>query len=356
MLVQTYFPQKLSASRYDTFLASGWFRGSVMLYKMDLLCLEGDVRSVVNIRLDLNKHDYSKSHRKIIKRVEERFTFTYGEAFASPEKEVLYARHKNRFKGFIHPTLTDYLNSGFYQNVFDTQEICVYDGDKLIAVSFFDRGERSMASLLGLYDENYHKFSLGLYTMLKEISLGKSWNYRWYYPGYVLDQSSQFDYKLRLGEFEYYNQRQRWAKFTNFSASETKTFEIKAAIAELEEKLVAAKIPFAKTLYPLFSLGYVGYWNAEFVKYPIFLSVQLPGDQELLMTYDIDLRAFVVNKIVEAPEYDHLINMEASSDFGKGDDYLMKLMMVSEHLLIVPAHETRMLDAFIEQSAATWFN
>ena len=37
MLVQTHYPRKLSRARYDQYLASGWFRGSVMLYKMDLL-------------------------------------------------------------------------------------------------------------------------------------------------------------------------------------------------------------------------------------------------------------------------------------------------------------------------------
>ena len=46
MLVQTHFPRQLSRVRYDQYLASGWFRGAVMLYKMDLLCLDNDLYSV----------------------------------------------------------------------------------------------------------------------------------------------------------------------------------------------------------------------------------------------------------------------------------------------------------------------
>ena len=46
--------------------------------------------------------------------------------------------------------MTDYLSAGFAGTVFDTREVCVYDGDRLIAVSYFDLGEQSMASLLGL--------------------------------------------------------------------------------------------------------------------------------------------------------------------------------------------------------------
>ena len=56
MLVQTHFPRSLSRSRHDQYLASGWFRGSVMLYKMDLLCIDESLFSVVNIRMNLDQH------------------------------------------------------------------------------------------------------------------------------------------------------------------------------------------------------------------------------------------------------------------------------------------------------------
>lgn len=355
MLVQTYFPQRLSPSRYDTFLASGWFRGSVMLYKMDLLCLEQDIRTVVNIRLDLSKFQARKSHRKIVRKVEERFTFTYGVATTSREKEILYARHKSRFKGFIHPTLNDYLNSGLQHNVFDTKEVCVYDGDRLIAVSFFDLGERSMASLLGLFDDTYHSYSLGIYTMLKEVDYGVKHGYRWYYPGYVLDEESKFDYKLRLGEFEYYNARQRWGKFENFDATETKGYVLKSQVEEISNLLAAESVPHQKVLYPLFSMGYVGYWNAEFVRYPLFISVELSNQNTLLFAYDLDMDAFIVNHVVETPEYDHLINMEASGDFKHSNAYMMHLLMVSEHILVVPSSDFRMLNTFISEVKRKWF-
>ena len=61
MLVQTHYPRQLSRSRYDQYLASGWFRGAVMLYKMDLVCIDNEVYSVVNIRLNLEHYKVSKS-------------------------------------------------------------------------------------------------------------------------------------------------------------------------------------------------------------------------------------------------------------------------------------------------------
>lgn len=326
-----------------------------MLYKMDLLCLEGDVRSVVNIRLDLEKHSFSKSQRKLLRKCDERFTVTFAKAQANANKEVLYARMKSRFKGFIHPTLNDYLNSGMQQNVFDTAEVCVYDGDRLIAVSFFDRGDRSLASLLGLYDEQYSHCSLGIFTMLKEIEYGKRQGNRWYYPGYILDRESQFDYKLRLGEFEYYNQNQRWAKFEGFRPEETKGHYLRSRLTELIELLDSESLPYNEVLYPLFSMGYMGYWNTEFVKYPLFYTVALPGEQRLQFAFDLDMDAFVVNRVIDAPEYDHLVNMEVSGDLNNPGRYCMRLLMVSEHLMVIPRDEYGMLRVFIEEAKRKWF-
>ena len=78
MLVQTHFPRKLSRSRYDQYLASGWFRGSVMLYKMNLLCIDDEVYSVVNIRLNIEEFKHKKRQRKLLRKAEERFEIKFG--------------------------------------------------------------------------------------------------------------------------------------------------------------------------------------------------------------------------------------------------------------------------------------
>ena len=87
MLVQTHFPRKLSRSRYDQYLASGWFRGSVMLYKMNLLCIDDEVYSVVNIRLNIEEFKHKKRQRKLLRKAEERFEIKFGKASPTPEKK-----------------------------------------------------------------------------------------------------------------------------------------------------------------------------------------------------------------------------------------------------------------------------
>ena len=87
MLVQTHFPRKLSRTRYDQYLASGWFRGSVMLYKMDLLCIDDEVFSVVNIRLNMEEFGLRKSQKKLLRKAEQKFDIQYGKVDLDKEKE-----------------------------------------------------------------------------------------------------------------------------------------------------------------------------------------------------------------------------------------------------------------------------
>ena len=333
MLVQTHFPRSLSRSRYDQYLASGWFRGSVMLYKMDLLCIDESLFSVVTIRMNLDQPSWSSRHKKIMRRVEKRFAVTYGHAQPNANKEALYQQHKSRFKGFIHNTLTDYLSAGFAGTVFDTREVCVYDGDRLIAVSYFDLGEQSMASLLGLYDEAYAKHSLGTYTMLKEVEYGKRTGRKWFYPGYILDQSSDFDYKLRLGPMEHYTANKRWAKLENFKPHSTTSFAIRQATQDMGKRFEQEGIAHKPWLYPYFSMGYMGPWSAFFLRLPAPIELGHDVEGMLVAGYDPEAAGYTLMHVHPCPDASQFLNMEPSSEFHDGKRYMNHLYQTGDTLL-----------------------
>ncbi len=326
MLVQTHFPRKLTHTRYDQYLASGWFRGSVMLYKMDLLCVDSDVFSVVNIRLGLNSHTIKKRHRKIKNRVENRFTITCGKVSIHEEHQRLYEQHKIRFKGFIHATLDEYLHAGFQTTVFDTMQICVFDGDQLIAASYFDLGEKSMASLIGMYDEAYAEYSLGIYTMLKEIEFGQSTLRRWYYPGYVLDKPSSFDYKLELGKMEYYTSSKRWGIHSNYNPKETLAYGLRKAMTKLEKAFRMAGHSFRQWYYPYFSMGYMPLWKNRFLHLPLILELGHDHEGSLMMGFCPETQNYLIVRVNPCPDEQHFINMEQASEYSDSRVYLSHLM------------------------------
>lgn len=328
MLVQTHFPRKLAPQRYDQYLASGWFRGSVMLYKVDLLCIETGIFGVVNIRMNLDRFALKKSQRKRLARCDRRFTFSIGRAKPDAEKEALYALHKGRFQGFIHPTLNEYLTSGFHRTVFDTREVCVYDGDRLVAVSYFDMGDRSMASLIGLQHPDYKKYGLGIYTMLKEIEFGRSAGFKWYYPGYVLDLPSDFDYKLSLGEFEYYTPTKRWGSHRNFDPTSTTGHRVRTSTQRLKSALEDCGIPFKERHYPYFSLGFMAPWQLEFLTMPHFMELAEVDGRRLIVGYEPLLQEYRLLDVGHTDQFSHLVRMDHSAGLNDDGLHLMEMLQV----------------------------
>jgi len=299
-----------------------------MLYKVDLLCIESGIFGVVNIRLSLGQFELKKSQRKRLKRSDKKFSFSIGTAKPDAEKEALYAMHKQRFKGFIHPTLNEYLTSGFHRTVFDTREVCVYDGDKLVAVSYFDIGERSMASLIGLQHPEYKKYGLGIYTMLKEVEWGQSAGFKWYYPGYVLDLPSDFDYKLSLGNFEYYTPTKRWGSFQNFDPDLTTGHRVRKAMSALKEGLNGLGIPFIERYYPFFSLGYMAPWQLEFLTMPHFFELAEAEGRRLIVGYEPLTQEFRILDVGETDQFSHLVRMDHSAGYENEGEHLMEMLQV----------------------------
>ena len=66
-----------------------------------------------------------------------------------------------------------------------------------------------------MYDPEYDRYSLGFYTMLLEIEYCMELGLKFYYPGYVVPGYSRFDYKLRIGDVDYFDlYSKEWLPFS----------------------------------------------------------------------------------------------------------------------------------------------
>ncbi len=290
MLIKVYHPQALSPSRLDKYLAGGWFRSGNILHRSQVSCIEGDVFSVVNIRVLLKDYVLKKRFRKLLNKNNKRFRISIQKAVIDKQKDALYQQHKHRFKGFIFDNLYQGLIGPFGDTIFDTYELTVYDGSKLVAASFFDIGKNSMASLLGLFDDDYRSYSLGVYTMLLEIQHALSLNKKYYYPGYILKEHKGFDYKLRLGNIQYYNWRGRWQPFEKIEQERWVATTLKQKMAKMQACLDLYGVSYHKLLYPLFSLGYLNALGHRFLQSALFLSClhEEITDTYLVVEYSIE--------------------------------------------------------------------
>lgn len=327
MLVQFYNPPKLPGDKLDLFLEDGWFRTSLMLHKSKVIALDYELYSIVNIRYNLYTFHFKKRHRKLWRKVMNRFSVEINPFSITPEKNELYRQHKNRFKGFIHDSLEQLLFAYDSESVFESYEVAVYDGNKLVAFSFFDLGKHSIASIISVFDQSYHSFSLGIFTMLAEIQFGIDNNFHWFYPGYVLDQPSEFDYKLSIGTPEYRSHQGVWTDISQVDFSLFEAQQIKQKHAELEKSLRAADIPFKKRDNPYFTLSYIPDFKEEVLKASTvyLLDVEEHSEKAFCIEYISELKKFQLTRVFRNHLYDYVVEMEITPDLKNSDFYLIGL-------------------------------
>ncbi|MED5374154.1 MAG: hypothetical protein VX899_24265 [Myxococcota bacterium] len=205
MLIQSHRPDRILPRELDQRLAEGWFRIGDSLFTCRAVWFEGVPRSALWIRLDVQENPPRKSQRKLLSRIHRRFRVEHGPLRLDQEKRDLYARYRLEASGTRAERLEAVLGGNRGQALFDTHEIRIYDGETLVAFSWYDLGDHSAESILGVYCPTYASHSLGYATMLLEVQALRERGTRFYYPGYVLPGAPEMDYKLRLGPVEYWD-------------------------------------------------------------------------------------------------------------------------------------------------------
>lgn len=296
-LADHIFMYKLTPVKLDKLLAAGYFRNANIMFQSQVLCLDGNLCNVINVRLPLKNYEMPKRMAKIWRRGIGKFRIEVKRAEITKEKEALYNNHRKRFKGFQFRDLEQLLFGDSPVRIFDTFEINVYDGDELIAYSFFDVGQKSLASILGVFNEEYSAYSLGMLTMLAEIHWAIENDYKYYYPGYVLDNTTQFDYKLRLGKFSYFQWQDKcWGTKEELENQPKMGFRLEEGLNKISVLLNRAGITHEFKLYPFFSLGYLSLANYQFyVRSPahILLTNLSSRNRIVLLEYDAEDKVFV---------------------------------------------------------------
>ena len=255
--LEYHFPRKqLAPHQLDKLLASGYFRTGSYLTRNRVLLFDNQILNTLHLRVNLDNYRPSKSMEKLLRKNNQLFTISIRPMCIDEEKEKLYAQNRQRFKGNASPSITNYLYDTFKIPVFNTTEINIYHNGKLVGYSLFDAGQNSIASIIGIFDQAYSKYSLGIYTMLLEMEYGKEHGFKYYYPGYVANEPSQFNYKLRIGEVDYYDWlTKRWVSFRQSNKRKMVNDVYKEKLEEAKQWLDQLGLKYKQMLYPYFYLG-----------------------------------------------------------------------------------------------------
>ena len=339
MFTEKHFPHSITGDELDAYLEKGWYRMGLSVFTCHFLFFNDSLFSPIWLRLPLDGLVFRKSLQKIMRQNRQQFRTVVKHAVIDDEKEALFLRYKADFKGKLSATLRDSVLDGEANTIFDTFEVCIYDGDKLIGYSFFDLGNNSLASIKGVYDPEYSRFSLGIYTMIEEIHFGLDLGFQYYYPGYFVPGFSRFDYKLRMGrpeEVQFFDLKtQAWMPMQNFSKQNVPVGVLTGRLNEVGQALVNAGITAQMLYYPAYDTNNFMYENERLLESPLFLTLfnNVFPRPRFIVYYDLWREKYVFTHCM--PIEDLGLYFEYTMQFDTGEarhylDFILKKTQIIE--------------------------
>lgn len=202
--------EALHPAVFDHFCEDGWTYWSDTIFRRNYWEWRGRPCRVVCLRIDLQKFEFSKSQRKCLRRNADLRVWVKNLEIKQEHIE-LFEQHARRFRHNAPVSIGGFFSRFSHRVPSFGLEFDVFSasGD-LIAASFGHCGFRSFAANYAMFDERFAYRSLGTYTMLLEIEYARRIGKRYYYPGFVYDIPSEFDYKLNFNALEYFDWWGNW--------------------------------------------------------------------------------------------------------------------------------------------------
>lgn len=201
-------PEPFLPRDWDDAWALGWFRMRQSLFTTHFLEFERRFHAAVWLRVDLKRWIHEPGFTSLRKRNRHfRVEFAPGDPGGpSDAQEAVYRAYRDSVAFEPAPTLRDLLFGEDTRSRFPTWQVGVFDGERLIAGGFFDRGRNAAAGIVSYYDPEYRKFSLGKYLIYLKMEFCQRQGAAYFYPGYLAPGEPRFDYKRGIGAsaLEYY--------------------------------------------------------------------------------------------------------------------------------------------------------
>ena len=197
MFAKVQSPESISPEELDAYLEKGWFRMGQTIFTTNFLNFKDRYYSAVWLRISLDGLAPDKTYAKLTK-YNSGFRTEIQTMKISPAKEALFRRYKESVTFEASSSLGQLMFGKMDRNIYNTREINIYDGHKLIAAGFFDTGSKSASGISSFYDPAYKKYSLGKYLIYLKIEQCRREGLQYFYPGYFVPGYPFFDYKLSI--------------------------------------------------------------------------------------------------------------------------------------------------------------
>ena len=325
-------PFTLSPESLDWHLGNGWYRMGSTIFTTHFLFFKNRPYSAIWIRVSLEGFQFSRSQRKLLRKNAQLFEVQVAPRRIDAEREELYRRYAADFDGRLSPTIADSLEDYDNDTVFNTWETTVRErvSGKLVACSYFDLGSHSAASILGIFDPQLRSFSLGYYTMLLEMEHCLQRDFKYYYPGYVVPGYHRFDYKLRLGDAQYFDlAAEDWLPYRNLEPGTDAPVEAQVNALSAFVKAYGKEESGARIMvYPLFEAGLYDIWNDDYFPYPYLVPIgRREGAPLVVVAFDPKTANYFVVECRHMIQTQLLFNAEYLQSF-EAENFVTDLLAI----------------------------
>lgn len=181
--------REVSSADLSRLLARGWRKFGEFYFKDNCPgCLQ-----CVPIRVPVKSFKLSRSQRRILKKNSE-VKFSIGPLNYKEEIFEIYRDHSiNRF-GRKKESFEDFLIS-FYTPSCPAIQTEYYIDDKLAGVGFLDVAGNALSSVYFMFRDEFKDYSLGTFSILKEIEVARMLKKKYYYLGYYIESNRFMRYK-----------------------------------------------------------------------------------------------------------------------------------------------------------------
>ncbi len=221
LINERFYCDFVPAEGMDALWSGGWRHFGSQFFRYNFGIYNEEIRRVLPLRIRLSEFTFSKAQRRILRKNEDLDVAIVPIAITDAAVE-LFHRHKRRFDHGVPDSIYDFLSPQPATRPCEAKEVRVTSGDRLLAVSYFDLGEKSTSGIYGIFDPEESKRSLGIFTMLKEIEFAIDSGMQFYYLGYAYEGESFYDYKKRFRGTECFDWNGKWTPFV----SETSPFDL----------------------------------------------------------------------------------------------------------------------------------
>jgi arginine-tRNA-protein transferase len=198
--------KKVSLLRWEKLLAEGWDRvGNGFFrqrYYYDPKFPNFGRAECMPLRYNLTlPFRFNKNQQKILRRNEDLKTIIRPLTL-DDEQFALFDRWEGDRFGLGTPLEVWVVSE---EQPFHTHQVCVYQHDTLVAVSYFDIAHKAQYSTIAAYEPTEQARNLGTFTLLKEIEYALKHKRKYHHPGYAYFDYKGFDYKKRIANAEYFS-------------------------------------------------------------------------------------------------------------------------------------------------------